>query len=196
MERVTIAKQNVKSNLLSPLPAVIVGAMVDEQPNYLVIGYISPFNFGKHIFFSLYKKRYTRKGIHENRTFSVNIPTVDLLAQTELVGTKSGHDMDKSTVFDTFFGELGTAPMIRECPVTIECELAEVLDYDPNEGIIGRVVNSYVNPRHLVDGKVDWRTIKPILWATGGDNNYYCLGERLEVSNLGDVLDQGQLRRL
>ena len=75
-----IMKQEVKGNLLSPLPAVLVGAMVNGKPNYMVIGYICPFDFGRHIFFSLFKKRYTRVGIHENQTFSVNIPSVDLLA--------------------------------------------------------------------------------------------------------------------
>jgi len=36
-------KREVKSNLLSPLPVVLVGAQVNGKPNYLVIGYISPF---------------------------------------------------------------------------------------------------------------------------------------------------------
>ena len=172
-------KQEFKENLLSPLPVVLVGAMVNERPNYLVIGYICPFNFGKHIFFSLYKKRYTGIGIHQNKTFSVNIPSVDLLAETNVCGSKSGRDVDKAKLFDTFYGELKTAPMIRQCPVNMECEVAEILDYDPNEGIIGRMVKSYATPQCLTDGKLDWRKVHPIIWATGGDFNYYRLGERI-----------------
>lgn len=172
-------KEEFESNMLSPLPVALVGAMVDGRPNYLVIGYIAPFNFGRHIFFSLYKKRYTRIGIHENRTFSVNIPSEALLAKTNICGSRSGRDLDKSSLFDTFFGELATAPMIRQCPITIECEVSEVLDYDQNEGIIGRVVKSYVDPSCLTNGKLDMRKVHPILWATGGDYNYYHLGERL-----------------
>jgi flavin reductase (DIM6/NTAB) family NADH-FMN oxidoreductase RutF len=173
-------KQEVEGNLLSPLPVVLVGAMVNERPNYLVIGYICPFNFGKHIFFSLYKKRHTRIGIHESKTFSVNVPSEDLLPETNICGSKSGRDVDKSTLFDTFYGELKTAPMIQRCPITIECEVAEILDYDPNEGIIGRVVKSYADPQYLTDGKLDWRKVHPIIWATGGDFNYYRLGQRIE----------------
>ncbi|MBY8985410.1 MAG: flavin reductase family protein [Candidatus Lokiarchaeota archaeon] len=174
-----VKKQQVKGNLLSPLPVVLVGALVNNRPNYLVIGYIAPFNFGNHIFFSLYKDRYTKIGIHENRTFSVNIPTEDLLAQTDLCGSKSGRDFDKSKIFDTFYGELKTAPMIYQCPINIECEVSEILDYEPNEGIIGRVVRSYADPQFLTGDKLDWRKIHPILWATGGDFNYYRLGERI-----------------
>jgi flavin reductase (DIM6/NTAB) family NADH-FMN oxidoreductase RutF len=173
-------KQQLDGTLLSPLPVVLVGAMVKGRPNYLVIGYISPFDFGRYIFFSLYKKRYTRIGIHKNKTFSVNIPSVDLLRETNICGSKSGREVDKSSLFDNFFGELKTAPMIRQCPINIECEVSEVIDYDPNEGIIGRVVKSYVDERCLTDGKLDMRKVHPILWATGGDFNYYRLGERIK----------------
>jgi flavin reductase (DIM6/NTAB) family NADH-FMN oxidoreductase RutF len=175
-----MAKQDYKGNLLNPLPVALVGANVDGRPNYMVIGYISPFDFGRHIFISLYKKRYTRKGIHENGTFSVNIPSEALIEETKICGSKSGKDLDKSTLFETFYGELGTAPMIRESPLNMECDVVQVLDYDPNEGIIGRVVKSYVDSECLVEGKLDLRKAKPFVWATGGDYNYYRLGERIE----------------
>lgn len=176
-------KQEFKGNLLSPLPVVLVGAMVNNSPNYLVIGYMSPFDFGRYIFFSLYKKRYTRIGIHDNKTFSVNIPSVDLLAETNICGSKSGRNFDKGSLFDTFYGELKTAPMISQCPINMECRVAEILDYDPNEGIIGKVVKSYINPLCLTDGKLDLRKVHPIIWAIGGDNNFYRLGERLKAPN-------------
>lgn len=174
-----IEKRQFEGNFLSPLPVVLVGAMVNNHPNYLVIGYISPFDFGRHIFFSLYKKRYTRIGIHENKTFSVNIPSETLLAKTNICGSKSGRDIDKSTLFDNFFGELKTAPMIRECPINIECEVAEILDYNQNDGVIGKVVKSHVNPECLTDDKLDMRKVNPIIWATGGDRNFYKLGDVL-----------------
>lgn len=176
-----INKTEFEENLLSPLPVVLVGAMVNDKPNYLVIGYMTPFNFGKHIFFSLYKKRYTRIGIHENKTFSVNIPSEELLEKTNICGSKSGRDIDKSTLFDNFYGELETAPMISECPINIECEVTEILDYDLNDGIIGRVVKSYADPSCLTEDKLDFRKVHPIIWATGGDFNYYRLGNRLEI---------------
>ena len=173
-------KEVVKGNVLNPLPVALVGALVDGKPNFLVIGYISPFNFGRHVFFSLYKKRYTRIGIHQNMTFSVNIPSESMLEKTNLCGSKSGRDYDKSTIFETFFGELDTAPMIQECSLNMECEVTEILDYDPNEGIIGRVVKSYADSEVLSEGKLDLRRVRPIIWSIGGDFNYYHLGERID----------------
>lgn len=178
-----LTKQPFEKNMFSPHSIALVGALVNNRPNYLVIGYICPFDFGKYLFFSLYKKRYTRIGIHEHQTFSVNVPTESLLEQVQICGSKSGHTYDKSELFDTFYGDLKTAPMIRECPINIECKVAEILDYDQNEGIIGRVVKSYVNTRCLTDGKVDMRKVHPIIWASGGDFNYYQLGSRIQVES-------------
>ena len=187
-------KQAVDSNLLSPLPVVLVGALVDGRPNYLVIGYISPFDFGKHVFFSLYKGRHTRIGLTENRTFSVNIPSDDMIPAVNICGSKSGRDFDKSALFDSFFGELKTAPMIRECPLNLECEVVEVLDYGQNEGIIGKVIKSYADKHCIIDGKLDMRKVRPIIWATGGDFNYYRLGERIpkEGEEGPEATDSGQ----
>ncbi|MFX1389707.1 MAG: flavin reductase family protein [Promethearchaeota archaeon] len=177
-------KREIDGNLLSPLPVILVGALVNGKPNYLVIGYSCPFDFGKYIFFSLSKSRYTAIGIRENMSFSVNIPSEDLVKETNICGSKSGRDFDKSSLFDNFYGELKTAPMIRECPINIECEVHEVLDYERNEGIVGRVVKSYVGYRYITEEddnlKLDWRKIHPIIWTTGGDFNFYRLGNRIE----------------
>jgi len=178
-------KQIIEGTLLSPLPVILVGANVHGKPNYLVIGYSCPFDFGKYIFFSLSPTRYTAIGIHENMTFSVNIPSEDLVEKINICGSKSGRDIDKSSLFENFYGQLKTAPMIRECPVNIECEVHEILDYSDGEGIIGKVIKSYVNQEYTIkeedNVKLDWRKIQPIIWTTGGDFNYYKLGNRINL---------------
>jgi flavin reductase (DIM6/NTAB) family NADH-FMN oxidoreductase RutF len=173
-------KKALDKNLLSPLPIVLVGSIVNQRPNFLVIGYSAPFDFGNHLFFSIYKKRYTLKGVLENKTFSVNIPTAEMIEQVDICGSKSGRDIDKSELFEIFFGEIETAPMVEECPITIECEVVEMLDYGQNYGVIGRVRKSYVDQSCLdEEEKLDLRRVNPIIWATGGDFNYYYLGERI-----------------
>jgi len=48
------------------------------------------------------KKHYAPEGIRETRTFSVNIPSVDLLTETDYCGIVSGRNVDKSKVFSLF----------------------------------------------------------------------------------------------
>ncbi|MFX0052271.1 MAG: hypothetical protein ACFFAJ_15035, partial [Candidatus Hodarchaeota archaeon] len=68
----------------------------------------------------------------------------------------------------------------QQCPINMECQVTEILDYEQNDGIIGRVVKSYVDTQCLTDNKLDMRKVHPIIWAIGGDNNFYQLGERLQ----------------
>lgn len=174
-------KREFDQHQLYPLPVALVGAKVDDVPNYLVIGYLCPFAFGRYIFFSLYKKRHTRSGIHQNWTFSVNIPSEDLLKKTHICGSRSGRDMDKSALFETFYGVLETAPMIQECPINMECEVTQILDRGDSEGVIGRVIKSYVDEDCLTDNVMDVRKVRPIIWGRSpGDYLYYRLGGVLD----------------
>ncbi|HUV29461.1 MAG TPA: flavin reductase family protein [Acidobacteriota bacterium] len=176
-------KNEYDRHQLYPLPAVLVGALVDERPNYLVIGYICPFAFGRYIFLSMYRKRYTFGGIREHRAFSVNIPSEALLREMYICGSKSGRDYDKSRLFDTFYGELKTAPMITQCPINIECKVTEIITREEGEGVIGRVIKSYVDEECLTEGELDISKVHPLLWSQGaGDNLYYGLGPPLDRS--------------
>ncbi len=170
-------KQPYEGNVLSPLPIVLVGAIVGERPNYLVIGYMAPLEFGRQVVFPINRKRHTSRGIVENGTFSVNIPSIDLLDKVKLCGSKSGRDIDKSALFDNFYGELKTAPMIRECPLNMECEVMQIVTTRLSHNVVGRVVKSYVDEDLLVDGRVDMVGARLFTWTIGGDLGAYRMGE-------------------
>lgn len=167
-----------KGNVLSPLPTVLVGTMVNGKPTFCTISHIGVLDGGERVAFSLHKPRYTYIGISEHQTFSVNVPSESMLQAADLCGTKSGRDLDKSELFTSFFGSLEGAPMIEECPLAMECELDRVLEFDNYYGIIGRVVQSYV-AKELVaeDGTPSLSAFRPILYAY--DGGYYRLGERI-----------------
>jgi flavin reductase (DIM6/NTAB) family NADH-FMN oxidoreductase RutF len=172
-------KKEFEGNILNPLPVALIGTLIDGRPNYCIVGYIAPFNFGRHIFFSLYKKRYTWVGIDANKTFSVNLPSDEMMKEVNICGSKSGRDFDKSELFHNFYGELKSAPMIQECPFTMECKVTDIIDYDPNRGIIGEVMKSYVSPELIEEGVVNMQKAHLIMWTTAGDFSYYRLGEKI-----------------
>ena len=64
-------------SLLFPTPAVLVGAMVDGRANFMTAAWCGvACSKPPAISVSLRKQRHTFKGIMENRTFSINIPSV------------------------------------------------------------------------------------------------------------------------
>lgn len=167
-----------KKNVLSPSPTVLIGTMVQGKPTYCAIAHIGVLDGGRRVVFSLYKPRHTYAGISEHRTFSISIPSEEMIGVTDLCGTKSGRDFDKSALFTPFFGSLDTAPMIEECPLTMECEVDQVLEFDDYYGIVGLVVQSYADEELIAeDGSPSLASFRPIVYAH--DNGYYRLGERI-----------------
>jgi len=157
------------------MPAVLVGANVDGRPNYMTVAWAGVACMDPPmIAVAINKRRHTEKGILENRTFSVNVPAAKDAAVTDHCGLVSGSKVDKSTLFETFYGKLGTAPLIREFPVNIECELRHTLDLGSHNLHVGAVVDVLVASDCVSGGAPDTQKIDPLVY---GGANYYRLGE-------------------
>jgi len=93
--------------LVYPVPIVLAGANVGGKPNYATLGDCGIMGIDPPlVYVSLHRDHYTTQGISANGTFSVNIPSTDLLAVTDYCGVVSGREVDKSELFDTFYGEV------------------------------------------------------------------------------------------
>lgn len=165
---------------LYPMPATIVGAVVDGRPNFMAVAHVGILNNVRpqYLTVSLKKFRHTAKGIHQNGMFSICLPSKSMVVAADYVGIVSGAKVDKSHVFDVFYGNLETAPMIRECPVNMELRLHQVIDLPAHEVFVGELVATHADPAVLDNGKIDLEKVKPILfdYASGW---YFSLGEPL-----------------
>ena len=162
-----------------PMPVSLVGAHVDGNPNFLAVAWFSMVSYKPpRIAIALGKGHYTNPGIKENKTFSVCLPSEDMVEITDYCGIVSGKKTDKSEIFDLFYGELNTAPMIRDCPLNMECTLVEIVESSLNEIFIGEIGGTYTEERFLTDGKSDFKKIKPLILSQP-DTSYWRLGEPL-----------------
>lgn len=159
------------------MPTTLVGALVRGRPNFATIAHVGIMDL-KTISLGMNKTHFTKAGIFENRTFSVNIPSVDMVEKTDYCGLVSGKNVDKSKLFKIFYGELKTAPMIEECPVNMECRLVKNVDFPSHDIFMGEVVAAYCDESVLnEEEKLDYTILKPILF-TMHDAGYWKLGER------------------
>ena len=161
------------------LPVCLVGANVGGKPNFEAIAWANIVDFNPYLIsISSEKSHYTNKGIRENKEFSVNIPSADMVAVTDYCGTHSGKTVDKSKVFKVFYGELKNAPMIDECPISVECKLVRTVKLLHIELFIGEIAGVYMEDKYLTDGKPDMRKINPLVFEEGV-GNYWKLGEHI-----------------
>ena len=168
-----------------PVPIVLVGANVQGRPNFETIGDVGLMGINPPlVYVSSGRDHYTNQGILENGAFSINFPDTSLLALTDYCGTVSGREVDKGGLFETFYGELGTAPMIEACPVNIECRVIQEFSIQHRQVFVAEVVQAYVNDEFVAekDGRraiADLTHLDPILYAL--DNRYYCIGEPIGI---------------
>ena len=177
----SMARKMVGSKpLLFPFPVTIVGADVSGKPNFMAIGYIGIIDdTPSMVALGSLKSHYTNSGIIENKTFSVNIPTEEMLQITDYVGTVSGEKVDKSKLFDVFYGKLKSAPMIEQCPINLECKVLDILEKGGTYyNIIGEIVESYVDEKYVTGKYPDMEKMKPMVYSVAGAK-YYSIGKYL-----------------
>lgn len=180
-------KQLGAVNSLYPMPTTLVGATVNGKPNYITIAHVGIMDMGT-ISLGMNKVHYTNAGIKENKTFSVNLPSVNLIKETDYCGLVSGKKTDKAALFDNFYGVLGTAPMIRQCPVNMECRLVQTVDFPNHDIFVGEVVETYVDEDVLTNNVLDVAKVQPILF-TMADHGYWAIGSHIgQAWNVGKEL--------
>ena len=159
-----------------PMPVVIVGAHVKGKPNHMAISWVSRLSSKPPLIGVVSSAHYTTEGIKENKEFSICVPSIEMLKVTDYVGTVSGADEDKSKIFDCCYGELKHAPMIKQCPVSVECKLIQTVKLPKAELFIGEIIGAYGDEKYMTDGKPDIKKMRPFT-LTMPDNNYCAVGE-------------------
>jgi len=158
------------------MPIALVGSLVDGRANFMTVGWLSRVNYQPPMLaLSLNKAHHTPKGIIQNGSFSACFPNLAMEQITDYCGVVSGETTDKSKLFELFYGETKTAPMIADCPLNLECRLVQTVELPTNVLYIGEIVAAWSEERFLTDGKPDMRKIDPLL-LTMPDNRYWGIG--------------------
>jgi len=166
--------------LIYPMPALLIGADVDHKPNFMTAAWCGIANGEPPmISVAIRHARYTHTGIRQNLTFSVNVPSTDIVRETDYCGTISGSKVNKveACQFKVFYGKLDNAPLIEQCPINLECKVVHILDLGSHSLIIGRIEETHVSEGCLTDGKPDVNKIKPLIYTTAPVRQYQALGE-------------------
>ncbi len=164
-------------NCLYPLPATLVGVLVNGKPNFITIAHVGIMDLGS-VSLGMNKGHFSNAGIKENSTFSINIPSEKIVKKTDYCGLVSGKTENKAMIFRTFFGKLKTAPMIEECAVNMECELIKTVDFPNHDVFVGKIVNTFCDEEVLIEGSVDFGKVRPLLFVMN-DRSYWSLGRKI-----------------
>jgi flavin reductase (DIM6/NTAB) family NADH-FMN oxidoreductase RutF len=165
-------KQEVKpQTALIPLPAVLVScALPEEKPNLITIAWVGvACSEPPMISIAIRKTRYSHHIISESGEFVVNIASEDQLRAVDFCGVVSGKEVDK-------FKEAGltplrakkvNVPLIKECPINLECSVRYTLELGSHDLFVGEVLATHMDEEVLDGaGRPDIAKLKPFVYCT------------------------------
>jgi len=158
-------------------PTTLVGADVDGKPDFAAVAWTGvAASTPPAVSIALQHPRYSLKGIRQNQTFSVNIPSRDIVKETDYCGLISGAKTDKvkDCNFKVFYGKTAHAPLIKQCPINLECEVRHMLNMGSHMLVIGEVIETHVSEDCLTEGQPDINKVKPFAFLPG---KYHAIGE-------------------
>ena len=148
---------------LYPKPLTVVGAMVNDKPNWLIVGHTGIIGHDR-VLVSMSKSHYTNQGIIQSRKLSINLVSREMLPQADYVGSVSGAKVDKSATFAYHMGE-GGSPVIDQSPLTMECEVVDTYESEGFDNFICKITHTYADENVLdAEGKLDYTKLKPVLF--------------------------------
>jgi flavin reductase (DIM6/NTAB) family NADH-FMN oxidoreductase RutF len=185
-----VAKKNIGSQFdVFPMPVVLIGTVTDGKPNFMTAAWVTKLHSSPPLIgISLGERQHTAKGIRQTGEFSVSYPSVDQAILADYLGLVHGYEEDKSAQVEIFRGALESAPMVRQCPVSLECRLTQTVELPHDFLFIGEVINVYASESVLTGGKIDPVKLRPFVLTMPG-NSYWALGDYVGAAwEIGAVL--------
>lgn len=175
-------KELPPSEALYPLPVVLVSCPDKKlhKTNAITIAWCGVVCSNPPLVsVSIRPSRYSHKLITEANDFAVNIPSSDMIKESDFCGIRSGREWDKLTLchLTTSPGKKISSPIINECPVNIECSLKQVIRLGSHDMFIGQVVCVRAS-QDLIgkNGNIDYSKTNPFVYNQG---EYWDLGKRI-----------------
>ena len=162
------------SERMYPNPAVMVSCSIDKRDNIITLAWVGTVcSKPPMISISIRPSRYSHEIISKSKEFVINIPTPELTGVCDLCGTRSGRDIDKfkETGLTREKGSAVSTPIIKECPVNIECQVRQIISLGTHDLFIGEVVSVDADEEVIYpDGEIDYDKISMVSYLM---NNYF-----------------------
>jgi flavin reductase (DIM6/NTAB) family NADH-FMN oxidoreductase RutF len=141
--------------LLGPVPPALIGCGFETVKNIITLAWVGVVNSSPPMISAAVRpNRYSHDLIKQSGEFTVNLPHTGQVDLTDGCGTLSGRDINKFEHFNLTAarGILEHAPVIDQCPISMECKVEQSLSLGSHTLFIGRVVATYV-AKDILDEK-------------------------------------------
>lgn len=169
--------------LAIPSPVWVVGSYnASGKPNLITISWAGVCcSDPPCVAIAIRKNRQSHANILHSSAFSVNLPAIYQLAQTDLIGMVSGASSDKFSLtgLTAISSELVHAPYVQEFPLNLECSLLQSVDLGSHTQFIGRICDVKADEKVLGRQGLPIAGLLQPLLSSAPERSYYALGRQL-----------------
>lgn len=154
-------------NWMFPMPVLMIGTYDEDGTPNLMNAAWGGVTMEDRITICIDSSHRTWANIARNGAFTVAFGTADTVKACDYVGLVSGNQVPGKTSVAGLSAEKSAfvnAPVFREFPLVLECELFSQNSEDCN--VVGRILNCAVEEAVLTDGKPDAAKMQPICFDT------------------------------
>lgn len=149
---------------MQPVPQTIVSCRdKDGNNNALVVGFAANVSLDPvMVMVGIVPTRHSHHMVKESGGFVINLPAKNFQREYNYLGSKSGRDENKFAALDIKWknAKYVNAPILTDCPVNIECSVAESIMPGTHELFIGKVEAVHVDEEYLDEnGNILWDKI-------------------------------------
>lgn len=171
--------------ILFPLPTTLVVTGTMKKANIVTIAWVSlltsnPPTLG----ISIGQKGFSGEEIKKNKEFTVNIASTDIMVESDFCGITSGKNVDKfqKTGLTKLPSKIIKAPIIKECPLNLECKLVDSGIIGSTNHFIGEIVETHIDTDKLEDitnpGSINVNDFDPLIYISGV-REYRKIGQKI-----------------
>lgn len=152
-----------------PRPVALVTCCGKKGDNIITLSWIATLcSLPPIIGMGIRKNRFSHSAIVKTEEFVVNIPEEQLVKEADYCGTHSGENVDKfqETGLTKQDARIVSVPLIKECPINIECKLTESVELGSHTLFLGEVVGTHIDERIMTEGELDDNKFKPLTYLS------------------------------
>ena len=152
-----------RSERMYPNPAVMISCSNGVKDNIVTLAWVGTVCSNPPLIsISLRPSRYSHELISASKEFVINIPGEKMTEACDFCGTRSGRKIDKFKALGLTKekGFVINTPLIKECPLNIECKVKEIIHLGTHDMFLGEVVSVDADEELInSDGEIDYEKI-------------------------------------
>jgi len=163
--------------LIYPCPIVLITSKYKNIENVLAVSWAGvASSHPEYVTISIKKSRFSHTLIMKSKVFTINMINKELLKKADYCGTYSAKSVNKfeKCGFTQLAGKHINVPMIKECPINIECSVCQTLELGSHTLIIGKVIGKFIDSNIYIDKL--YESLDPVVYFRP---NYYSINKTL-----------------